>query len=1066
MTTIETRMIDRIFEFALRQRVFVLMGALALIAAGLWSALRLPMDAVPDITNVQVQINTAVPAFSPEEVERQISFPIEMEMAGLQGLEEVRSLSKFGLSQLTLVFREGTDIYRARQLVSERLQSVRSELPPGIDPKLGPISTGLGEIYFYTLDYRPDATNKPATRREQLLELRTLHDFVVKPAFRSVPGVADIETCGGYEKQIVIQPDPQKLFAAGLSFDELASVVRENVENAGGGVVNKGGEQVTVRTVGRVQSLAEIAELPVKFGARVGPLLVKDVAEVGIGSAFRTGVATANGNEAVVAYVLMLTGENSRLVAQRAHEKLAEVQAKLPPGFELEELYNRSELVNRTIRTVRNNLLEGAVLVIAVLFALLGNWRAALIVASAIPLSMLFAITGMVRAGVSGNLMSLGAIDFGLIVDGAVVIAENAVRLVGLRQHALGRALTVAERRVTILESCKQVGSPMVFGVVIITIVYVPILALAGTEGKMFRPMAFTVIFALLGSLALAMTLIPVLCAWFLSRGVSEEDNRIMRWLKRSYGPVLRWGLRHRLALVALTVLLLGGSAFLFTRLGAEFVPQLDEGSSVVQIVGPTSASIDASLATQVRAETVILKDFPEVSSVFTRIGTPEIGTDPMGANLSDTFLSFVPRERWRKVDGKTISQDELIELITVALQSKVPGNDYLWTQPIEMRFNEMLEGARSDIAVKVYGEEFTELQRIARESQKILEGIRGTAEVELDSDNLGTAPVLEVFPDREALRRYNLHGGELNETVATALGGLTVGTFIDGNRRHDIVVRMSETQRERLEDLKQLPVRVNETGLLPLGKVARLAVRDQVNMIEREGGRRRAGIEVNLRGRDIQSWVTEAQQKLGVIQLPEGYHIEFGGQFKQLLEARQRLVIIVPLALVLIFMLIFAAFGSLRQAALVFVSVPLAVTGGIVALWLRDMPFSISAAVGFIALSGIAVLNGIMILTFINQLRVEGRSLHDAVLEGSLTRLRPKLMTALVASLGFVPMAIATGAGAEVQRPLATVVIGGIISSTFLTLVLLPTLYEWVEKRRASDNGTAPVFIETTKTI
>ena len=1057
-------MIHRIFEFALRQRIFVLMGALTLIAAGLWSALRLPMDAVPDITNVQVQINTAVPAFSPEEIERQISFPIEMEMAGLQGLEEVRSLSKFGLSQLTLVFREGTDIYRARQLVSERLQSVRSELPAGVEPKLGPISTGLGEIYFYTLDYRAGATNKPVTRREQLIELRTLHDFVVKPAFRSVPGVADIETCGGYEKQIVIQPDPQKLFAAGLSFDELAEVVGENVANVGGGVVNKGGEQVTVRTVGRVQSLAEIAELPVKFGALVEPLLVKDVAEVGIGSAFRTGVATANGSEAVVAYVLMLTGENSRLIAQRAHEKLVEVQAKLPPGFELKELYNRSELVNRTIGTVRNNLLEGAVLVIAVLFALLGNWRAALIVASAIPLSMLFAVTGMVRTGVSGNLMSLGAIDFGLIVDGAVVIAENAVRVVGMRQRALGRALTAPERRAAILESCRQVGSPMVFGVVIITIVYVPIFALAGTEGKMFRPMAFTVIFALLGSLALAMTLIPVLCSWFLSRGVSEEDNRIMRWLKRFYEPVLRWGLQHRLALVALTVLLLGGSVFLFTRLGAEFVPQLDEGSSVVQIIGPTSASIDASLATQLRAEAVILKEFPEVSSVFSRIGTPEIGTDPMGANLSDTFLSFVPRERWRKMDGRTISHDDLIELITVALQSKVPGNDYLWTQPIEMRFNEMLEGARSDIAVKVYGEEFTELQRIAREGQEILEKIRGTAEVELDSDNLGTAPVLEVFPDREALRRYNLHGGELNKTVATALGGLTVGTFIEGNRRHDIVVRMSEAQRERLEDLKQLPVRVNETGLLPLGKVARLTVRDQVNMIEREGGRRRAGIEVNLRGRDIQSWVTEAQQKLGAIRLPEGYHIEFGGQFKQLLEARQRLVIIVPLALALIFMLIFAAFGSLRQAALVFVSVPLAVTGGIVALWLRDMPFSISAAVGFIALSGIAVLNGIMILTFINQLRAEGRPLHDAVLEGSLTRLRPKLMTALVASLGFVPMAIATGAGAEVQRPLATVVIGGIISSTFLTLVLLPALYEWVEKRRKED--PAPVEPSNTQTI
>jgi cobalt-zinc-cadmium resistance protein CzcA len=1056
-------MIDRIFEFALRQRVFVLMGTLALIAAGVWSALRLPIDAVPDITNVQVQINTTVPALSPEEIERQISFPIEMEMGGLPGLEEVRSLSKFGLSQITLVFGERTDIYRARQLVSERLQIVRGDLPPGVEPRLGPISTGLGEIYFYTLEYQAGATNKPATRREQLLELRTLHDLVVKPAFRAVPGVADIETCGGYEKQIVIQPDPQKLFAAGLSFNELAEVVRENTENAGGGVVNKGGEQVTVRTLGRVQNLAEIAELPVKFGARVQPLLVKDVAEVGIGSAFRTGAGTVNGEEAVVAYVLMLTGENSRIVAQRAHEKLAQVQATLPPGFELKELYHRGELVSRTIATVRNNLLEGAVLVIAVLFALLGNWRAALIVAAAIPLSMLFAITGMVRAGVSGNLMSLGAVDFGLIVDGAVVIAENAVRLVGLRQRVLGRALTAEERRETILESCRQVGRPMVFGVVIITMVYFPILALAGTEGKMFRPMAITVIFALLGSLALAMTLVPVLCSWFLSRGVDEEDNRVMRGIKHAYAPLLRWGLRHRLALVVMTLAMLGGSAVLFQRLGAEFVPQLDEGSLVVQIVGPTSVSLDTSVASQLRVEKIIQEEFPEIAGVFSRIGTPEIGTDPMGANLSDTFLSFAPRERWRKEDGKIISPDRLIELITATLQAKVPGLDFLWTQPIEMRFNEMLEGARSDIAVKIYGEDFTELQRIARATEEILEKIPGTAEVELDSDNLGTAPVLEVTPDRAALRRHNLHSRELNETVATALGGLTVGTFIEGSRRHEIVVRMSETQRERLDDLRQLPVRAGENGLLPLGKLSTVSVRDQVNMIEREGGRRRAGVEVNLRGRDIQSWVTEAQAKLAAVPMGEGYHIEFGGQFKQLLEARARLAIIVPLALVLIFMLIFAAFGSWRQAALVFVCVPLAITGGIAALWLRDLPFSISAAIGFIALSGIAVLNGIMILSFINQLRAEGRSLNDAVLEGSITRLRPKLMTALVASLGFVPMALATGAGAEVQRPLATVVIGGIISSTFLTLILLPVLYEWLEGRRskseAPGSGEAPIL-------
>lgn len=1058
-------MVDKIFEISLRQRMFVLIGMLALAGGGVWSALRLPVDAVPDVTNVQVQINTAVSALSPEEVERQVSFPIETEMAGLQGLEEVRSLSKFGLSQVTMIFSDGTDIYRARQLVSERLQSVLGELPVGAQPKLAPISTGLGEIYFYTLDYRADATNKPPTRREQLLELRALQDWFVKPAFRSVPGVADIETCGGYEKQIVIQPNPQKLFAVGLSFEELAAAVRENVENAGGGVVSKGIEQITVRTVGRVRSLREIAELPVKFGAGVQPLLVKDVAEVGIGSAFRTGAGTVNGQEAVVAYLLMLTGENSRLVAQRAHEKLSEVQAKLPPGIELKELYNRSDLVNRTIGTVRNNLLEGAVLVVALLFALLGNWRAALIVASAIPFSMLFAIIGMVHWGVSGNLMSLGAVDFGLIVDGAVVIAENAVRIVGLRQRAVGRRLTSKEQHSAVLESCRQVGSPMVFGVIIITIVYVPILALGGTEGKMFRPMAVTVILALLGSLLLALTLIPVLCAWFLGKEdtrttpvrVEElhdiEDTWLMRSVKRVYRPMLLWGLRHRLALISVTLATFLGAAALFTRLGAEFAPQLDEGSLVMQLVGPTSVSLDRSVEMQLRAEQIILKEFPEIAAVFSRIGTPEIGTDPMGANLSDTFLSFAPSERWRKVYGKPITRDELIERITATLEVRVPGQQHLFTQPIEMRFNEMLEGARSDIAVKIYGEEFSELQRIANETRAILEKIPGTAEIELDSDNLGTAPVLEILPDRAALRRYNLHAGEINSAVATALGGLQVGTFLEGNRRYDIVVRMAEADREKLDDLVSLPLRVNGSGLLPLGKVATVSLRDQVNMIEREGGRRRVGIEVNLRGRDLQSWVNEAREKLRPVALPQGYEIEFGGQFKQLLAARERLTYIVPLALALIFLLIVAAFDSVRQAALVFVCVPLSVTGGVAALWLRGLPFSITAAVGFIALSGIAVLNGIMIVTFINQLRAEGRSLRDAVLEGSLTRLRPKIMTALVASLGFVPMALATGPGAEVQRPLATVVIGGIISSTFLTLLLLPVLYEWMEGKVQSSN-------------
>ena len=1049
-------MANRILEFSLRNRGFILLAASVLVAAGIWSAFHLPIDAVPDITNVQVTINTKVPALSPEEVEQQVSFPIETEMAGLQGLEEVRSLSKFGLSQITLVFSEGTDIYRARQLVSERLQMVRPELPPEAEPQLGPISTGLGEIYFYALEFAVDATNRPPSRFEQLLELRQVQDWIVKPALRAVPGLADIETAGGYEKQIIIQPDPERLLSAGLSIDELADVVAENTQNVGGGVIERGGEQVTIRTLGRVQDMDELRNLPVKFGGSVKPLLVCDVAKVALGSALRTGASTLNGEEALVAYALMLTGANSRLVANRTHEALHEIQKKLPPGIVVRTLYNRRDLVDRTIHTVRTNLFEGAILVVAVLFALLGNWRAALIVASAIPLSMLFAVTGMVRTRISGNLMSLGAIDFGLIVDGAVVIAENAVRLIGQKQAALGRLLSKDERFQTILDSGKQVGAPMVFGVSIITIVYIPILALGGIEGKMFQPMAFTVIFALTGALLLALTLVPVLCYYFLSRiripinAREPEDTWLMRGFKQSYRPVLHFALARRWLVVLVTLLLLAASILQFRRLGAEFIPQLDEGSVVIQMVRAASASLQESLAMQKKAEQIILKEFPEIDYLFSRIGTPEIGTDPMGANLADTFIFFAPAERWRP--GMT--RESLIEQITATMQAKVPGQNNLFTQPIEMRFNEVLEGARSDIAVKIYGEEFSELQRIAREAHEVLQKIPGTREIEFDSDNLGSAPVLEIVPDRDAMRRYNIHAAELNTLVETALGGRTVGKFVTGNRRHEIVVRLAEADRANIQALSSLPVRVGETGFVNLGQVAKVNFREQVNMIERENGQRRVGIEINLARRDLQSWVNRAQEALKPVELPQGYYIEFGGQFKSLVAARQRLMIVVPLALLLIFVLVYAAFGNLRQALLVFFCVPLAVTGGVFALALRDMPFSISAAIGFIALSGIAVLNGIMLLTFINQLRAEGRPLHDAVLEGSLSRLRPKLMTALVASLGFVPMALATGAGAEVQRPLATVVIGGIITSTFLTLVLLPTLYQWIEKRKEMANA------------
>jgi heavy metal efflux system protein len=1035
--------LDKILEFSIRQRVFVLIATGILIAVGAWSAFRLPIDAVPDITNVQVQINTQVTALAPEEIEKLVTFPIETEMAGIQGMIELRSLSKFGLSQINLVFEDGTDIYRARQLVSERLQNITDELPKGLTPKLAPISTGLGEIYYYVIEYKSDAPNKPASRQQQLMELKLIQDFMIKPRLRAVPGVAEVNTSGGYEKQVVVMAHPSKLMGVSLTFSELAEKVSENVENAGGGVIQMGGEQISIRAAGRVQKVEEIANIPIRLRAGSDPLRVKDVAEVAIGSSVRAGASTYNGEEAVVGAALMLAGENSRVVAKAVGKKLQEIQTKLPQGVEIHTVYDRTVLVEKTISTVEKNLFEGAVLVVVVLLLLLGNVRAAVIVALAIPLSMFFAITGMVQGKISGNLMSLGAIDFGLIIDGAVVMVENIVRHLAQKQHQLGRKLCAEERIHEVLVSAKEVASPMFFGVLIITIVYVPILALTGIEGKMFKPMAITVIFALIGALALALTLMPALCSYFLSEKMEEEDNWIMAWAKRIYHPVLDFSLKSRGKVVLGAFVLLTVSILIFSRLGAEFVPQLDEGSFATHMIRTTSIGLDASIEMQKAGEKVLLKNFPEVSYTFSRIGTAEIATDPMGVNVADTYIFFTPPEKWRK----RMTKDELANLMTEELGMQVPGEAHLFSQPIEMRFNEILEGTRADIAVKVFGDDFVEIERIAMEIREILEKIPGAADVEFDA--IGKSPVLEIVPNREAMTKYNMHAAEINGVISAAMAGEEVGSLIEGNRRFEIVVRLPEEMRQKMEYIKQLPIRTDDGGLLLLGQVADFKFVEQVAAITRELGQRRAAIMVNLRGRDVESFVKEAQGKVhDKVKIPEGYSVEFGGQFKNLQEARARLNIVVPMALGLIFILIFMAFGSLRQAALIYTGIPLAVTGGIFALWIRGLPFSISAGVGFIALSGVAVLNGLVMVNYYNQLREEGRTLLDSVLVGSLTRLRPVLMTALVASLGFVPMAIATGAGAEVQRPLATVVIGGIISSTFLTLVLLPTLYLWFEGR------------------
>lgn len=1040
-------MIEKIIEFSMRQRVFVLLGAVALLAAGLWSATRLPIDAVPDITNIQVQINTEVKGLAPEEIEKLVTYPLEMEMFGIPNMTELRSLSKFGLSQVTLVFEEGTDIFRARQLVSERLQNAVDDLPSGVSPKLAPITTGLGEIYYYVVDYAPgyEGPDKPKSRAEQLMELKLIHDFVVKPQLRSVPGIAEVNASGGFEKQIVILPKPEKLLASGVTFKELSDTIGENVENAGGSVIQLGGEQIAIRANGRVQSAEEIGNLPVKFRAGAEPLRVKNLADVEIGKNIRTGSATYNGQEAVLGAALMLAGENSRIIAQRVDERMKEIRAKLPPGVEITTVYDRTTLVDSTIATVEKNLFEGAILVVVVLLFLLGNWRAALIVSAAIPLSFLFAITGMVETKLSGNLMSLGAVDFGLIIDGAVVMVENIVRRLGLRQHELGRTLTTAERLHTVQAAAKEVGRPMFFGVLIITIVYIPLLSLVGVEGKMFKPMALTVIYALVGALILTLTLMPVLCSYILRGKISEKDNFAITFLKRLYEPTLRIALRFRWLFVSGAVALFIFSLLLFGRLGAEFIPQLDEGSFAAHMIRTTSIGLDASIAMQERTEKVLLEKFPGVAYTFSRIGTAEVATDPMGVNVADTYIFYKPLEEWPKIDGKTVTKDDLANRMSAELGMQVPGQAYLFSQPIEMRFNEILEGTRADIAVKVFGDDYAEIEKIAGEVREILEKVPGAADVEFDA--LGKAPLLEVTPNREAMAKYNVHADEINQAVENAMAGGEPGVIIDGNRRYPIIVRMPETLRAKVEEMKKLPLRTSEGGLVTLGQVADFTVDEKVNSIAREMGQRRAAIMVNLRGRDVESFVLEAQKKVAeTVKLPAGYTVEFGGQFKNLQEARARLTIIVPVALLIIFLLIFMAFGSLRQALLIYTGIPLAVTGGIFALWLRGMPFSISAGVGFIALSGVAVLNGLMMVSYYNQLREAGKSLLDSVIEGSLTRLRPVMMTAMVASLGFLPMALGHGAGAEVQRPLATVVIGGIISSTFLTLVLLPILYQFFE--------------------
>ncbi len=1054
-------MLEAILRFSLQRR-WVVMGVTLLGAAvGAFSFMQLSIDAVPDITNVQVQVNTAAPGFSPLEAEQRITFPIETSLSGLPRLDYTRSLSRYGLSQVTVVFEDGTDIYFARQLVGERLREAAAKLPPGVEPELGPIATGLGEIFMFVLAAEPGATDADG----QLWDatgLRTLQDWVVKPQLRTVPGVAEVNTIGGYVKQIHVLPRPDRLVAYGLTFRDLLDGLARNNANVGAGYIERNGEQVLVRAPGQVANLEDVRDILVGQHAGV-PIRIRDVADVAIGRDLRTGAATEDGEEVVLGTVFMLMGENSRAVARRVNAQLESVNRTLPDGVVATAVYDRTELVDRTIATVRNNLVEGALLVIAVLFLLLGNLRAAFLTALVIPLSMLLTFAGMARGRISGNLMSLGALDFGLIVDGAVIIVENCIRRLAAANEGRDAPLPLAERLDVVADATRQVVRPSVFGVTIILIVYVPILALTGVEGKMFHPMAITVMLALLSALVLSVTFVPAAVALLLGGRVRERENPILRVARRGYARVLDAALPRPLSVIGVAVLLVVASLALGSRMGREFIPSLDEGDIALHALRIPGTSLTQAVAMQGALERA-LGGFPEVSHTFTKIGTAEVATDPMPPNVADGFVILKDRSEW---PDPRKPKTELVREIEEAV-ARLPGNKYEFTQPIEMRFNELIAGVRSDVAVKVFGDDLDVLAGLGNEIAAVFEQVPGAADVSVEQST--GLPFLEVDFDRPALARLGLSLDAVQEVVRIAIGGEAAGQLFEGDRRFDLVVRLPETLRTDLDALARLPIALPGGGspradslplasggetarrVVPLGAVAALRVGTGPNQVSRENGKRRVVVTANVRGRDIGTFVAEAETRLAQrVQLPTGYWSTWGGQFEQLESATRRLQVVVPVALLLILAILASVFGSLRHALLVFSGVPLAWTGGILALWLRGIPLSISAGVGFIALSGVAVLNGVVMLSFINELRREGMPLAQALREGALTRLRPVLMTALVASLGFVPMALATSAGAEVQRPLATVVIGGILSSTALTLIVLPVLYRLVESRRSA---------------
>ncbi|HMM45732.1 MAG TPA: CusA/CzcA family heavy metal efflux RND transporter [Candidatus Macondimonas sp.] len=1039
-------MFDRILLFAIEQRALVLLAVLGMAALGVYSYQRLPIDAVPDITNVQVQINTEAPGFSPLEVEQRVTFPIETVMAGLPGLQQTRSLSRYGLSQVTVIFDDGTDIYFARQLVNERIQQAQASLPPALTPMMGPISTGLGEIYMWTVEAE-EGSVKPDGTPYTPMDLREIQDWIVKPQLRNVPGVTEINTIGGYAKEFQVAPWPDRLVAHKLALSDLITALERNNANVGAGYIERRGEQYLIRAPGQVANLEDIGNIVI--GAPEGvPVRIRDVAEVLLGHELRTGAATENGREVVLGTVFMLIGENSRAVSRAVDAKMQEINRTLPPGVVARTVYDRTVLVDKTIATVRKNLVEGAALVIAILFLFLGNLRAALITALVIPLSMLFTFTGMVGNKVSANLMSLGALDFGIIIDGAVVIVENCVRRLAHAQTDAGRPLTHRERLDAVFVAARETRRPLLYGQLIIMAVYLPIFALTGVEGKMFHPMAFTVVAALIGATILSVTFVPAAVALFIGDRVAEKENRLMTWAKGVYGPLFDRVMVNQPVVLTIAAVAVALSLLLATRMGSEFVPSLDEGDIALHALRIPGTSLTQAVAMQTELERTI-KSFPEVDKVFAKIGTAEIATDPMPPNVADNFVMLKPQSAW---PDPSRSKADLVAAIQAAVE-RVPGNNYEFTQPIQMRFNELLSGVRSDVAVKVFGDDMAVMEATATEIAEVLEQVPGAADVKVEQTT--GLPMLTFVIDRAQIARYGLNVGDVQEALAIAVAGREVGQLFQGDRRFDILVRLPESLRGDLDAIRQIPIRLPVPPLgvgasyVRLGDVAALELTPGPNQISREDGKRRVVVTANVRGRDIGSFVRDAEAAIGErVQIPAGYWIAWGGTFEQLASAAERLTVVVPVALLLIFMLLFAMFGNVKDGLLVFTGVPFALTGGILALWLRGIPLSISAGVGFIALSGVAVLNGLVMIAFIRDLREQGRPLDAAIREGAMTRLRPVLMTALVASLGFVPMALATGTGAEVQRPLATVVIGGILSSTALTLLVLPVLYRLTHRR------------------